>query len=201
MTAPRHRLIVVSDARACPRSLPEQVRRALEGGAFALILRDKDLGWAHRMRLAEELEPVLEAAGGRLIVADPPEPVPAAHLSARFPVPRPRPALLGRSVHAGEPIDPGLDYVTYSPVWTPASKPGYGPAVGLAGLAERAASTPVAVYALGGVTGPARALAVREAGAAGAAVQGAVMRAEDPGPVVSRLREALSGQSVGPDHL
>lgn len=191
MAAPQHRLIVISDVASCPRSLPEQVRRALDGGPFALILRDKDLEWAERRRLAGELRQILEVGGGALIVADPPEPVPAAHLSARRPVPRPRPALLGRSVHAGEPIDPQLDYVTFSPVWTTASKPGYGPAVGLEGLADRAASTPVAVYALGGVTGPGRALAAREAGAAGVAVQGAVMRAEDPERTVAALREAL----------
>ncbi|GAB4007688.1 hypothetical protein GCM10029992_62110 [Glycomyces albus] len=191
MAAPQHRLIVISDVAACPTGLLEQVRRALDGGPFALVLRDKELEWVERRRLAEGLGPILESGGGTLIVADPPEPVPAAHLSARRPVPRPRPALLGRSVHAGEPIDPGLDYVTFSPVWTTDSKPGYGPAIGLGGLADRAASTPVAVYALGGVTGPDRALAAREAGAAGVAVQGAVMRAETPERVVAALRSVL----------
>jgi thiamine-phosphate pyrophosphorylase len=48
------------------------------------------------------------------------------------------------------------------------------------------------VYALGGVTGPDRARAAREAGAAGAAVMGAVMRAADPERAVRGLRVALA---------
>ncbi|GAB3646898.1 thiamine phosphate synthase [Glycomyces tarimensis] len=168
-----------------------QVERALRGGPFSLLLREKHLAWAERRRLAERLEPVLAASGGDMVVADPAEPVRAAHLSARFPVPEPRPDCLGRSVHAGESIDPGLDYVTYSPIWATDSKPGYGPAIGLEGLAERVAASPVPVYALGGVTGPDRARAAREAGAAGAAVMGAVMRADTPERIVASLRAAL----------
>ncbi|WP_347177409.1 thiamine phosphate synthase [Glycomyces sp. L485] len=137
------------------------------------------------------MEVVLSASGGELVVADPRETVPAAHLSALFPMPVPRPECVGRSVHVGEPIDEELDYVTYSPIWPTASKPGYGPAIGLEGLAERVATSPVPVYALGGVTGPERARAAREAGAAGVAVMGAVMGAEAPERVVAALRAAL----------
>lgn len=184
-------LLVVTDAPRCPRPLAEQTALALRGGPFALILRDKHLPWAERLALAAALRPLLEDAGGTLVVADPAGPVPAAHLSARFPVPVPRPALLGRSVHAGERVDPGLDYCTYSPVWPTASKPGYGPATGTDGLAAACAASPVPVFALGGVTGPDRARAAREAGAAGVAVMGAVMRAADPERAVRGLREAL----------
>ncbi|WP_100446002.1 thiamine phosphate synthase [Glycomyces xiaoerkulensis] len=191
MAGPQHRLMVVTDRMMCPGPLVDRVRRALEGGPFALVLRDKDLPWAERERLAARLEPPVAAAGAELLVADPPGPVPAAHLSAGFGMPRPRPALVGRSVHAGEPVEPGLDYITYSPVWATESKPGYGPAVGLEGLAERAAACAVPVYALGGVTGPDRARAAREAGAAGVAVMGAVMRAESPERVVAALRGAV----------
>ncbi|GAB3230326.1 hypothetical protein GCM10027447_24610 [Glycomyces halotolerans] len=191
MAAPQHRLIVVTDVTDCPRPLAAQVGRALRGGPFTLLLRDKQLDWGERRRLAAEMLPDLAAHGGELVFADPPEPVPAAHLSAGRPAPEPRPACLGRSVHAGEPIEADLDYVTYSPVWTTESKPGYGPAVGLDGLAAAVASSPVPVYALGGVTGPDRARAAREAGAAGVAVMGAVMRAEAPERVVASLRVAL----------
>jgi len=186
-----HRLLVVSDTLRCARPLAEQVALALDGGPFALVLRDKHLPWEERLALAGELGPVLEASGGALIVSDPAGPVAAAHLSARFPVPNPRPALLGRSVHAGSPLDPGLDYCTFSPIWPTESKPGYGPAIGTDGLAAACAASPVPMVALGGVTGPDRALAAREAGAAGVAVMGAVMRAADPARAVRALREAL----------
>jgi thiamine monophosphate synthase len=43
------------------------------------------------------------------------------------------------------------------------------------------------VYALGGITDGERAAACREAGAAGVAVMGAVMRARDPDAVVASL--------------
>ncbi|MQM27213.1 thiamine phosphate synthase [Glycomyces albidus] len=187
----QHRLIVVTDRRDCPRPLAEQVALALRGGPFALILRDKDLPWEERHRLAAGIGMLVAEAGGVLIVADPEGPVAAAHLSAARPVPDPRPVLVGRSVHTGEPIDPALDYVTYSPVWATDSKPGYGPAIGPAALARTCAASPVPVYALGGVNGPDRALAAREAGAAGVAVMGAVMRADDPEHAIRALRGAL----------
>ncbi|WP_205326169.1 thiamine phosphate synthase [Glycomyces sp. YM15] len=187
----RHRLLVISDLPRCPRPLTEQVALALRGGPFALVLRDKHLRWEERTALAAGLQPVLDAAGGLLIVSDPAGPVRAAHLSRNFPIPVPRPALVGRSVHAGEPIDPALDYCTYSPIWLSDSKPGYGPAIGLAALREACAASPVPVYALGGVDGPARARAAREAGAAGVAVMGAVMRAADPERAVREFRAAL----------
>ncbi|GAA2283481.1 thiamine phosphate synthase [Glycomyces scopariae] len=187
----QHRLIVVTDRHGCPRPLAEQVALALRGGPFALVLRDKDLPWEERHRLASEVGLLMAEAGGVLIVADPEGPVAAAHLSAHRAVPDPRPVLVGRSVHAGEAIDPGLDYCTYSPVWPTDSKPGHGPAIGTAALADVCAATPVPVYALGGVTGPDRALAAREAGAAGVAVMGAVMRAGDPEHEIRALRGAL----------
>lgn len=187
----QHRLLVVTDSTRCPRPLPEQVALALRGGPFALVLRDKHLQWTDRAALAEELEPLLASSGGRLIVSDPPVPVEAAHLSASFPMPRPRPALVGRSVHEGETPEPGLDYCTYSPVWPTASKPGYGPALGTRKLAAFCAASSVPVFALGGADLPERARAAREAGAAGVAVMGAVMRAEDPERAVRSLRAAI----------
>ncbi|MEV3934944.1 thiamine phosphate synthase [Glycomyces sp. NPDC049804] len=187
-----HRLLVVSDLPACPRPLAAQVALALQGGPFALVLRDKHLRWDERVALAAALQPHLDAAGGLLIVSNPEGPVAAAHLSSRFPMPDPRPGIVGRSVHAGEPIDPGLDYCTYSPVWPSDSKPGYGPAIGPAALREACAASPIPVYALGGVDGPDRARAARAAGAAGVAVMGAVMRAHDPERAVRRIRDALA---------
>ncbi|RDJ25488.1 thiamine phosphate synthase [Bosea caraganae] len=106
-------------------------------------------------------------------------------------------ALLGMSAH-GEAdiraaIAAGADYVTLSPVFETASKPGYGPALGLAAI-ERAAKLGVPIIALGGVT-PERAAQCLEAGAAGIAVMGEVMRADDPAAVVRRYMEALRSSS------
>ena len=65
------------------------------------------------------------------------------------------------------------------------SKPGYGPPLGTEVLAD----LPVATFALGGVDA-ASVGACRRAGAAGVAVMGAVMRADDPAAVVRSLLRA-----------
>jgi thiamine-phosphate pyrophosphorylase len=84
-----------------------------------------------------------------------------------------------------------VDYATLSPIWATASKPGYGPALGIEGLAKAVVAVPeLPVYALGGVM-PGRASACIEAGAAGVAVMGAVMGAPDPAAVVRVLLAEL----------
>lgn len=120
-------------------------------------------------------------------------PTRAVHLAAGEPEPWPRPALLGRSCHdVAEVAAAGrqrCDWVTVSPVHPTASKPGYGPALGPAGLAGLVA-VPGAprVFALGGVTVD-RVAGCLQAGAYGIAVMGEVMRAADPAGCVARLVE------------
>ncbi|HSV38941.1 MAG TPA: thiamine phosphate synthase [Nocardioidaceae bacterium] len=85
----------------------------------------------------------------------------------------------------------GSSFVTISPVAPTLTKPGYGPALGVAGVraaVEVAEGMPV--YALGGVDVD-NAHSFLEAGAYGVAVMGSVLRAEDPNRVVRLLVEAL----------
>jgi thiamine-phosphate pyrophosphorylase len=108
---------------------------------------------------------------------------------------------MGRSCHdAGELVQArahAADWATLSPVFASASKPGYGPALGLAGLAAgcRVAGPGLAVLALGGI-GPGRARPCLDAGAAGVAVMGAVMGADDPATVVRALVDEMRGACV-----
>jgi thiamine-phosphate pyrophosphorylase len=88
--------------------------------------------------------------------------------------------------------DDGADAVTLSPIFASASKPGYGPALGLERLARIAAASPLPVVALGGIEDEAGAWACLEAGAAAIAVMGAVMRAPDPTALFARLARATS---------
>jgi thiamine-phosphate pyrophosphorylase len=105
--------------------------------------------------------------------------------------------VVGRSCHTVAELEAArrdaVDRVTYSPVFATASKPGYGPALGLDGLAAgcRAVSG-LSVIALGGVE-PGRARDCVEAGAAGVALMGAVMRADDPAAVVRSVVDELTG--------
>jgi len=84
----------------------------------------------------------------------------------------------------------GADYVTVSPVFVTASKPGYGPALGLDALGKAARLCPGPVVALGGIDA-ANLGACLAAGARGIAVMGEVMRAADPEATVSRMIETL----------
>ena len=83
--------------------------------------------------------------------------------------------------------------MTLSPIFASASKPGYGPALGLERLGEVAAASPLPVIALGGIEdGDVR--ACLDAGAAAVAVMGAAMRAADPAPLLARLIGATRGR-------
>jgi thiamine-phosphate pyrophosphorylase len=185
-------LVVLTDRRLAGGSLPPVVEGAVRGGAAWVILRERDLPYAERRALADELRGVVPA--GRLIVAGP-DPLggDAVHLAEADPWPSSRVGLIGRSRH--DVVEPSEeDYVTLSPVFATATKPGYGPALG-AGEAARLAG-PVPWLALGGVDSPERVGECARAGAAGIAVLGAVMRARDPERVARELAEAFAASEV-----
>ncbi len=105
-------------------------------------------------------------------------------------------ATIGVSVHdetefAAAELD-GADYVTLSPVFTSTSKGAHRPPLGLQRFAAMAGRAGLPVMALGGVTGS-TAGDCRRAGAAGVAVLGPLMTAEDPARVVRELLEAWDG--------
>jgi thiamine-phosphate pyrophosphorylase len=190
-------LVVVTDRRQARRPLPEVVAAAVAGGVRWVLLREKDLPRPERAAVATRLREVLVPAGGRLIVAGP-DPLggDAVHLAACDPDACSLPAgvLVGRSCHDAAELArlTTEHYVTVSPVFASASKPGYGPPLGLASLADlcrRAAPRPV--LALGGVEAAEQAAACVAAGAAGVAVMGAVMRAADPVAAVGEMCQAL----------
>lgn len=185
-------IVLLTDRRQARRPLVEVVEAAVEGGARRVVLREKDLPREERAALAATLRAVLADVDGHLIVAGP-DPLggAAVHLAAAGPYPPPDLALVGRSCHdEGELARLTREhYAMVSPVFPTPSKPGYGPPLGLAGLARLAARSPVPVLALGGVT-PGNAAGCLAAGAAGVAVMGAVMRADDPAAVVRELRGA-----------
>jgi thiamine-phosphate pyrophosphorylase len=180
-------LVVLTDRRAAAGSLVEVVRQAVRGGAVWVILRERDLRYAERAALADELRSVVPP--DRLIVSGP-DPLggSAVHLAGSDPLPSGVP-LVGRSWHGTENLS-GVDYVTVSPVYPTSSKPGYGPALGVTGAADMRA--PVPWLALGGVDTPERAAECGAGGAAGIAVMGAVMRSSDPERTARGLATAFT---------
>ncbi len=86
----------------------------------------------------------------------------------------------------------GANYLGVGPVFDTASKADAGEAIGLETLRHRAAVTPIPVIGIGGIE-PRNAASVIEAGAAGVAVVGAVLRADDPEEAARALRQAVLG--------
>lgn len=189
MTLPR--LLVLTDRRQCAAPLQDVLAAAIDCGATAVVLREKDLSRPDRARLAARLTPLLGSVDGTLIIAGTdglgirPD---AVHLSAADGCPAARPTVVGRSCHTPAEVSraaaEGCDYVTVSPVFTSASKPGYGPALGIDALRGVCRAAPMPTYALGGVD-PESAAACREAGAYGVAAMGPIMR--DPTIVAAYL--------------
>ncbi len=193
------RLLVLTDrhqSESAGRELAETVAAAVTAGAPTVLFREKDLPNADRRALGRR---VAAACGDRadLLVASDADlaadlGAQGIHLAARDPWPETS-LELGRSCHDAAEVAQaqvhGAAYVTASPVFETASKPGYGPSLGSEGLAALVAATSLPVIALGGVTGAAEIGACRAAGAAGVAVMGAVMTAADPAHAVRALLE------------
>lgn len=206
-------LVVLTDRTQARGDLVGVVGAAVEGGARVVLLREKDLPWAQRRALATSLLDTLAAVDGMLLVASDVElarqvGADGVHLASDDPwpnrQPRPHPedlgVIVGRSCHTAAELGDArrheADYATISPVFPTTSKPGYGPALGVEGLASAcralvaddvgSAQATLPVIALGGV-GPGRVGPCLGAGAAGVAVMGEVMRAADPAGTVRTL--------------
>ena len=204
---PVPRLLLITDRTQVPRGrlLSAVVSECIAAGARAVFLRERDLDPSAYADAADAIAAQLDACDGLLITRDHsrPEASRGIHLRAADPQPRIRPRLLGRSVHDHAQLASarvaGCDYVTYAPVHATASKPGYGPPHGTAGLARARTAVPGAppILALGGV----EAHHVGElltAGAHGVAVMGSVMRARDPATVVADLLRAVQSHVPSP---
>jgi len=198
-------LLVISDRRQARRPLDPLAEAIFTGGCRWFSLREKDLPAAERLALLRPLVTLGRRWEATVTVHQDLDAAVAAgadgvHLpsggslqTARARLPG---GLIGASAHSAEEasalLRAGADYVTVSPVFTTASKPGYGPAIGLDGLAKIAARAPGAVIALGGITAETAPLCLA-AGAHGVAVMGEVMRAQDPQAAVEAILAAMSG--------
>ncbi len=204
---PNPPLLVITDRGQARVPLTEIAEALFRAGGRWLMLREKDLDAAARRDLLRELVTLGAPFGATVTVNGDLAAARAAgaaglHLPAGDDLETARrvlgpDALLGASCHSlGEAVvavESGADYVTLSPVFESASKPGYGPALGPAGLGAMVArlAVPVPVIALGGVAAG-NLGACLAAGAAGVAVMGAVMAAADPGAAAQALLAALA---------
>ncbi len=202
MRLPEPPLLVITDRKQAALPLADVVAAALAGGCRWISLREKDLPESEQLAWAEKLLPLARRFGARFTIHGD---ITAAtnldgmHLPEGGDARAARAALgpeklIGLSVHTAKQVaaaDPvALDYLVAGPVYESASKPGYGPALGAKGLAEFARSMSLPVIAIGGLDA-ANIADVMQAGAAGVAVMGGVMRASDPAQTVRGLIAAL----------
>ena len=204
MALPVPPLLVISDRHQARRPLEEVAEAVFAGGCRWFSLREKDLSPEERRVLLAALVAMGRRCGAVVMAHEDVEAVVAVgahgvHLpsggspeAARARLPG---ALVGASVHSAEEAAALLraraDYVTVSPVFLTASKPGYGSALGLDGLAHIVARSPGPVVALGGIT-PENVALCLSTGVRGVAVMGEVMRSADPQATVARILRVMS---------
>ena len=206
MRLPVPPLLVISDRHQARRPLEEVAEAVFAGGCRWFSLREKDLPPEARRALLTALVAAGRRFGAVVTAHEDIEAAAAAgavgvHLpsggspgAARTRLPA---ALIGASAHSADEaaalLRAGADYVTVSPIFVTASKPGYGPALGLDGLARIVAQAPGPIMALGGIT-PENAALCLSSGARGIAVMGEIMRAADPQATVASILRVMSGQ-------
>jgi thiamine-phosphate pyrophosphorylase len=199
---------VVTDRHQAPLALERVIEEVLAAGARWIWLRDRDLDPAARRALALSLRALTRSAGAHLSIGGDSElaaevAAEGVHLQSAAAVAAARrrlgrEALIGMSAHRpGDVRDAaaaGADYVTLSPIFASASKPGYGPALGVRAI-EEATRYGIAIVALGGVS-RASASDCLHAGAAAVAMMGEIMRARDPAAPVREILALIGGASV-----
>lgn len=184
------KLYAITDRRNCATTpLVDVVSELLDAGVTAIQLREKDLDDTELLQLAQPIAEVCRNYEAKLFINTNTQiahkvgaagvHLPADAASVRIVKTQAEDNLcVGCSVHSLNAAEKreteGADFVTYSPIYPTASKPGYGPAVGVEGLAKVVENVKLPVFALGGVT-PARVTECLAVGAFGVAVMSGVM--------------------------
>ncbi|MCE2431851.1 MAG: thiamine phosphate synthase [Candidatus Latescibacteria bacterium] len=190
-------LYLIADRATCgDRPMMDVLARAMDAGVRLVQLREKNLDRDVLEALAEQVLSLMARYDAMLLInaaVDIAVKIGAqgVHLPGgalpRVVRGRVEPSfLIGYSAHTHAELDcaGGADFVTYSPIFTPGSKPGYdGVEVGLEGLANAVTHFRLPVYALGGIT-PDRAAKCRTTGCAGVAVMSGILAAKYPAKAV-----------------
>ena len=193
--------IVTDRSQTRGRTLDAVIVAALQGGAKAIQLREKDLSVRDLYELAQRLLPLVHSRRAALLVNDRIDlaltlPLDGVHLAQTSLPPAEARHLLGAgrligvSCHtlkeAIEAQQGGADFIVLGPLFATPSKGTYGPPVGLQRLREIRRQLRLPILGIGGIT-VANAADVIAAGANGVAAISAVMAADDPEQAVRGL--------------
>ncbi|HOI75321.1 MAG TPA: thiamine phosphate synthase [Syntrophales bacterium] len=201
-------LYLVTDRDLCgPRAVEEVVRLAVEGGAAAVQLREKDLPTRPFVEEALRIRKLLDSFGIPLIINDRLDVALASgaaglhvgqddmpyETARRILGPK---ALIGLSVESWEDVERAesldVDYLGVSPVFATPTKTDTKEPWGMEGLARIRAFSRHPLVAIGGLNAANAADAVR-AGADAVAVVSAICAAEDPREASRDLARIIAG--------
>ena len=184
------RLLIISNGQQTRAPVLEVLKDLCAAGAPWLLLREDTLPLGQQRDLAVQLMPHIGQA--KISISDDVEF--ALHIGAhgihvvadvdlndvRAAAPN---LIMGVHCHniteVARAQEAGADYVTLSPIFATASKPGYGPALGLDTLRQTAQAHSIPILALAGITTE-TVVGCLNAGAHGVAIMGDIMRADDP---------------------
>jgi thiamine-phosphate pyrophosphorylase len=202
---PHPPLLIITDRRQARAPFDQILAAAFEAGCRWASVREKDLPSGEQVALARRLLPLARRHGATLtlhgearLAAE--AGVDGVHLAAGADAQAARAltgqeALIGISVHAADEAAALtadiVDYAIAGPAYDTASKPGYGPVLGPAGVRTICRASTLPVVAIGGITTGGAAEMIK-AGAAGVAVMGSLMQAADPRAAARRLLEAIA---------
>lgn len=200
-------LYIVLDSTAfAPRDLVDVLKEAAAAGARLFQYRDKAASMRDAYRQALRLREASADVGARLIINDRcdlalaveadgvhvgQEDLPCGHARRLMGAGK----IVGVSTHQAAQVEEatraGADYVGFGPIFQTGSKPDRAPLVGLDGLRDARTRTPLPIFAIGGIRAE-TVQAVRQAGADGIAVIGALAKADDVGASVRAFLASLS---------
>jgi thiamine-phosphate pyrophosphorylase len=204
-------LYVITDRQLTDgRSLRLVVEAALQGGARAFQLREKDLPPRELYPLALEMRQLTQTYGARLLINDRVDVALAvdadgvhltttslpANIARRVLGPE---RLIGVSTHtlaeAQAAAEEGADFLVFGPVFFTPSKAPYGQPVGLDALRAARAAVNIPILAIGGIK-KANLDQVLAAGADGIAVISAIISADDPTAASQELLRTLHSRTA-----
>ena len=199
-------LYVITDrTQTLGRPLEVVVEAALQGGAMAFQLREKDLSAKDLYDLTERLLTLTRPKGCALLVNDRIDialslDLDGVHLARSSLPPKAARELLGEGkligaschslVEAEEAQNGGADFIVLGPIYETPSKLPYGPPLGHSIIGEVRQKISLPIYALGGIKAE-NIQEVLAASADGVAVISAVMSAHDVSAAVQELLKAI----------
>lgn len=208
MPTPDFDLYLVTDRHQTHgRDLLWVLEQALEGGARAIQLREKDFGGRELFILAEKARALTRRYQASLFINDRVDIALAVDAegvqlgTSSIPIESARRLLgpnkiIGASTHsleeAQEAAIGGADFILFGPVYFTPSKAAYGAPQGLAALKKIVDKISLPVYAIGGIK-PENIVAARRTGVRGVALISAVMSASDPKDATIKILMLCNG--------